>query len=135
MLIAMRFDSAAAGGIEVATALVRQYIRGRVWGMSCDRFWTNSAGRAWRNQLTRTLLAASLIASFAILLVAPGASARPFRYVTHPQGLVDYWPRWSPDGKQSCSAAAMRPPDVPAERLPVSGNSLPYLRAAGIPRS
>jgi Tol biopolymer transport system component len=45
------------------------------------------------------LLAASLIASFAILLVAPGASARPFRYVTHPHGLVDYWPRWSPDGK------------------------------------
>ena len=66
--------------------------------MSCDKVWTKSARREWRAYWSRTMLAAPAIASLAILLFASGASARPFRYVTHPKGLVDYWPRWSPDG-------------------------------------
>jgi Tol biopolymer transport system component len=35
----------------------------------------------------------------AALFFASSASAHPFYYVTHDQGEVDYWPRWSPDGK------------------------------------
>jgi Tol biopolymer transport system component len=47
-----------------------------------------------------TLLAAAAILAFvAPLVAASNASARPFRYVTHLKGMVDYWPRWSPDGK------------------------------------
>ncbi len=39
-----------------------------------------------------------LLAFLAISLIVSRANALPFRYVTHPKGLVDYWPRWSPDG-------------------------------------
>jgi dipeptidyl aminopeptidase/acylaminoacyl peptidase len=45
------------------------------------------------------LLAAPILALAALLLGAPSASAHPFHYVTHRAGEVDYWPRWSPDGK------------------------------------
>ena len=41
----------------------------------------------------------TLLAFLWILLPGQCADARPFHYVTHPKGLVDYWPRWSPDGK------------------------------------
>jgi Tol biopolymer transport system component len=46
-----------------------------------------------------TLFAVALLALVALTLGAPNASARPFHYVTHRGGEVDYWPRWSPDGK------------------------------------
>ncbi len=44
-------------------------------------------------------LDAAMLALAALLLSAPTASAHPFHYVTHEIGEVDYWPRWSPDGK------------------------------------
>jgi Tol biopolymer transport system component len=40
-----------------------------------------------------------LLVLVALLLAAASASAHPFHYVTHKKGEVDYWPRWSPDGK------------------------------------
>lgn len=51
-----------------------------------------------RPQRARTkLFVAALFALVATL--ASNCEARAFRFVTHPKGLVDYWPRWSPDGK------------------------------------
>jgi Tol biopolymer transport system component len=41
----------------------------------------------------------TLLVFLAIAVIGPRADARPFRYVTHPKGFVDYWPRWSPDGQ------------------------------------
>src|SRR6266852_8175602 len=46
-----------------------------------------------------TLLAVALLAFVALAVGAPSASAHPFHYVTHRGGEVDYWPRWSPDGR------------------------------------
>jgi Tol biopolymer transport system component len=45
------------------------------------------------------LLLAPVLAFAAFLFAAPVVSAGPFRYLTHEAGEVDYWPRWSPDGK------------------------------------
>jgi Tol biopolymer transport system component len=42
------------------------------------------------------------LAAFALAILAAPiriAWARPFRFVTHTAGVVDYWPRFSPDGK------------------------------------
>ena len=45
-----------------------------------------------------------LVLATAMLAAALGAGpdealARPFRRLTHEPGVVDYWPRFSPDGK------------------------------------
>jgi dipeptidyl aminopeptidase/acylaminoacyl peptidase len=52
----------------------------------------------------RTRIRASLVtlAALALAIVAfpiRSAWARPHRFVTHEAGVVDYWPRFSPDGK------------------------------------
>ncbi|MGA2410783.1 MAG: hypothetical protein ABSG46_10415, partial [Candidatus Binataceae bacterium] len=41
------------------------------------------------------------ITSLLVVLMMPVASASAFqwRWLTHPQGAIDYWPRFSPDGK------------------------------------
>lgn len=45
----------------------------------------------------RSLLALAFLAAF--LATAADAQARPFHFITHTAGDVDYWPRFSPDGK------------------------------------
>ena len=39
-----------------------------------------------------------LLAAF-VALTAAAANARPYQFITHVAGDVDYWPRFSPDGK------------------------------------
>ncbi len=67
--------------------------------MGGDGILMKCARRRRRDYPISTLLAGPILAGVAVLLIASSASAHPFRYVTHPKGLVDYWPRWSPDGK------------------------------------
>jgi Tol biopolymer transport system component len=56
--------------------------------------------RAAARRSARALL--TVLAAIAIAIAAApirSAWARPFHFVTHEGGVVDYWPRWSPDGK------------------------------------
>ncbi|HUO06080.1 MAG TPA: hypothetical protein VMU16_12860 [Candidatus Binataceae bacterium] len=47
----------------------------------------------------KKILAALLLALSISFVGTSIVSAHAFRYVTHQPGEVDYWPRWSPDGK------------------------------------
>lgn len=49
----------------------------------------------------RTLTSVSLLLAFSLAALAlpRDAFARPFRHLTRQSGVVDYWPRFSPDGK------------------------------------
>jgi Tol biopolymer transport system component len=50
--------------------------------------------------LSKPLIIVALLTVLVTLpRIASSVSAQPFHYVTHTPGEVDYWPRWSPDGK------------------------------------
>src|SRR5262249_23085917 len=61
--------------------------------------WTIRLGRRTSSvRMSRASVGAIL--SLTILGAAtPGALARPVRHLTHLPGVVDYWPRLSPDGR------------------------------------
>ena len=61
-----------------------------------------------RNMRTLTLVKPLILISCLMLTTSfteANALARPFRYLTRSAGEVDYWPRWSPDGRRFAFSA------------------------------
>jgi Tol biopolymer transport system component len=63
------------------------------------RFFARSERSAARKPARESAFTLAAVALAIVAAPIRSAWAHPFRFVTHEAGVVDYWPRFSPDGK------------------------------------